>query len=136
MQVLQLLGSGQMDPKTAGLMLYGLQTARANLKNTKFEAEKATDVVIDRHTVDQTCINGPPWFARDFADGVEEGEQGGVAAASGEKVQAEVPSGKVRADKRKRPERAGIEEAPEWVRQVMEGLLSARVAAEARVGAG
>lgn len=103
MQVLRLLGSGQMDPKTAGLMLYGLQTASANLKNTKLEAEKATDVVIDRHTVDQTCINGPQWFARDFADGVEEGEPS-RAAASGEKVQAEVPSGKVRADKRKTPE--------------------------------
>ena len=67
-QVLELLGSGQMDMKMAGLMLYGLQTASANLKNTKFEAEKVTDVVIDRNTVDQTCINGPQWFAKDFAE--------------------------------------------------------------------
>ncbi len=63
MQVLQLLGSGQMEMKMAGLMLYGLQTASANLKNTKFEAEKPTDVVIDRSTVDQTFIIGPQWFA-------------------------------------------------------------------------
>ncbi|MGB0033039.1 MAG: hypothetical protein WA350_07070 [Candidatus Sulfotelmatobacter sp.] len=124
-----------MDPKTAGLKLYGLQTASANLTHTKFEAEKATDVVIDRHSVDQTCINGPQWFARDFADGVEEGEPS-RAAASGEKVQAEVPSGKVRADKRKTPERAGIEEAPEWARDIVRSLLSETTGAEARVGAG
>ncbi len=32
MQVLQLLARGQMDHKTAGLMLYGLQTASCNLR--------------------------------------------------------------------------------------------------------
>ena len=91
MQVLQRLGCGQMDPKTAGLMLYGLQTASANLKNTRFEAEKPTDVVIDRNTVDQTCINGPQWFAREFVDVRKEGakeaeneaETAGVAAGGG-----------------------------------------------------
>ena len=67
MQVLQLLGSGQMDTKTAGLMLYGLQIASSNLRHTTFEAAKPTDVVIDRNTLDQTCLNGPQWFARDFA---------------------------------------------------------------------
>ena len=67
MQVLQLLGSGQMDTKTAGLILYGLQIACSNLRHTSFEAEKPTDVVIDRNTVDRTCLNGPQWFARDFA---------------------------------------------------------------------
>jgi len=67
MQVLQLLGSGQMDTKTAGLMLYGLQIASSNLRHTTFEAQKPTDVVIDRNTLDRTCLNGPQWFARDFA---------------------------------------------------------------------
>lgn len=67
MQVLQLLGSGQMDYKMAGLMLFGLQTASCNLRHTRFEAEQATDVVIDRSTVNQTCLNGPQWFAHDFA---------------------------------------------------------------------
>ena len=84
MRVLQMFARGQMDAKKAGLMLYGLQTASANLKNTKFEAEKVTDVVIDCNSVDQTCINGPQWFARDFAnetEEVEEVEVSGVAAA-------------------------------------------------------
>jgi hypothetical protein len=72
MQVLQLLGSGQMDHKTAGLMLYGLQTASANVRHTDFEAQSPTDVVIDRDTVEQTCINGPQWFKEDFEEEAEE----------------------------------------------------------------
>jgi len=66
MQVLQLLGSGQMDYKMAGLMLHGLQTASANMRNTQFEAENPTDVVIDRDDVNRTCINGPQWYEDDF----------------------------------------------------------------------
>jgi hypothetical protein len=72
MQVLQLLGSGQMDHKTAGLMLYGLQTASANVRHTSFEAQIPTDVVIDRDTVDRTCIDGPQWFEEDFEDEAED----------------------------------------------------------------
>ncbi|MFZ0770473.1 MAG: hypothetical protein WCA49_05755 [Candidatus Sulfotelmatobacter sp.] len=151
MQVLQLLGSGRMDHKTAGLMLYGLQTASANLRHTKFEAEKPTEVVIDRNTVDQTCLNGPQWFARDFADTSEEGENSGAAAASGEPEPAEAGQGesgrvqasrapvgpvKVRTDKRKRPERAGIEEAPDWARNLMQNLLSRLGGAEASIAPG
>ena len=145
MQVLNLLGSGQMDPKTAGLMLYGLQTASANLRHVKFEAEKATDVVIDRNTVDQTCINGPQWFARDFAGQVqeqqeqeEEAEQPAAAASAGqvptepaadeigpEKVRLEkarpdkVRANKIRAGNRKWPERAAAEQVPEWIQRIL-----------------
>jgi hypothetical protein len=149
MQVLNLLGSGQMDPKTAGLMLYGLQTASANLRHVKFEAEKATDVVIDRNTVDQTCINGPQWFARDFADQAqeEEGEKPAAAASAGQvpaepaadKVGPEkarpdkVRANKVRANKRKWPERAPEEQAPEWMQRILQHLPPAT---EARVEAG
>jgi len=144
MQVLNLLGSGQMDPKTAGLMLYGLQTASANLRHVKFEAEKATDVVIDRNTVDQTCINGPQWFARDFADQApeqEEAEKPAAAASAGlvltepaadkigpDKVRSEkarpakVRAHRVRADKRKWPERAAAEQTPEWIQRILTHL--------------
>jgi len=89
MQVLTLLGSGQMDHKTAGLMLYGLQTASGNLRHVKFEAEKPTDVVVDRNTVDQTCINGPQWFARDFAIQEDDQEQEEDQAREQEEVQAQ-----------------------------------------------
>jgi hypothetical protein len=66
MQVLTLIGCGQMDNKTAGLMLYGLQTASCNLRNVKFEPERPTDVVIDRQALKATSINGPQWYEEDF----------------------------------------------------------------------
>jgi hypothetical protein len=88
MQIMQLLGSGQMDHKTAGLMLYALQTASANLRNTRFEASDVTEVVIDRDDVNRTSIGGPQWFEEDFEEEEEGGEgveteveeQGGIAA--------------------------------------------------------
>jgi len=143
MKVLEMLGRGQMDHKTAGLMLYGLQTASSNLKHTKFELEKPTDVVIDRKTVDQTCINGPQWFAREFVDEAVQIEQENAALASGEQipvgsstgearaeeihlanVRAEkIRAAKLRAEKRKRPERAGGEQAPPWVRELLGHLV-------------
>jgi hypothetical protein len=68
MNVMQMLARGQMEVKIAGMLLYGLQTASVNLRYTNFEAEKVTDVVIDRGTVEQTCIHGPQWFAHEFAE--------------------------------------------------------------------
>jgi hypothetical protein len=75
MQIMQLLGSGQMEHKTAALMLYALQTASCNLRNTRFEASEVTDVVIDRDDVHRTSIGGPQWFEEDFEEG-EEAEGG------------------------------------------------------------
>lgn len=76
MNVIQMLGSGTIDHKTAGLMLYALQTASNNLRNTDFEADDVTEVVIDTNTVAATCIDGPQWFEDDFeADGEQDGEE-------------------------------------------------------------
>jgi hypothetical protein len=72
MKVIQMLGCGQMDHKTAGLILYALQTASVNLRNAEFEVEEVTDVVIDRDDVHRTSINGPQWFEEDFEDDAEE----------------------------------------------------------------
>jgi|ERR1700730_5597759 hypothetical protein len=55
-----------MDHKTAGLMLYALQTASINLRNATFEVDEATDVVIDRDDVHRTSLGGPQWFEEDF----------------------------------------------------------------------
>jgi hypothetical protein len=66
MKVVQMLGAGTLDIKTAGMMLYALQTASYNLRHAKFEPEKLTDVVIDEDTVDLTRVQGPQWAARDF----------------------------------------------------------------------
>jgi hypothetical protein len=68
MHVIHLLGSGKMDTKVAGLILYALQTASANMKRINFETGQPTDVVIDQDTLELTCINGPQWFERDFAE--------------------------------------------------------------------
>jgi hypothetical protein len=74
MQVLSLLGCGQMDPKTASLMLRGLRIASLNLRFTNFEANSPTDVVIDRNSVSETWITGQQWYADDF-EAAEEGEE-------------------------------------------------------------
>jgi hypothetical protein len=89
MQVLYLLGCGQIEHKEAGLMLYGLQIASSNLKNTKFEPEKPTDVVIDRKTVDRTCIAGPQWFHREFQEPAAEPEKIAPEKISPEKISPE-----------------------------------------------
>jgi len=69
-EVIQRLAYGRIDHKAAGLMLYALQTAAVNLKNTDFEPETVTDVVIDRGTVAR--MNGPQWFEEDFDEEEEE----------------------------------------------------------------
>jgi hypothetical protein len=121
-------------------------------RHTKFEAETATDVVIDRKTLNQTGINGPQWFMRDFADKVKASENTGVAASS-EKMPAEVSRDKIHRDeahrdkvgqdkirrdkdKRRRPERPGIAEAPDWARNIMRSFLPQTVGAEAGVEPG
>src|SRR5258708_37528513 len=82
MHVVHLLGSGKIDTKVAGLMLYAVQTASINMKRVNFEAAKVTDVVIDQDTLDLTCLNGPQWFDRDFKENA--GEQREAAQARGE----------------------------------------------------
>jgi len=75
MKVIQMLGSGRMDHKTAGLILYALQTASINLRAADFEVEDIGEIVIDRDTVSATCINGPQWFEEDFDDDAEDEDQ-------------------------------------------------------------
>ncbi|HWW13813.1 MAG TPA: hypothetical protein VN310_04055 [Candidatus Dormibacteraeota bacterium] len=74
MKVIQMLGSGRLDHRTAGLMLYALQTASINLRHANFEARFATDVVIDRDDINRTSLGGPQWFEEDFEDESEEQE--------------------------------------------------------------
>jgi hypothetical protein len=122
-----------------------LQTASCNLRHTTFEAQKATDVVIDPKTVDRTCLNGPQWFARDFAGPVQEQKNGVAPVASAEAVQAEASQEEtrqaescrgtfrpaharpdkarpdtIRADKRKRPEPMAVEEGPSLARHLLQ----------------
>ncbi len=68
MQVMRLILSGQLEPKTAGLLLYALQTASSNLSRTNFEPVIKTRVVIDPRTVDQTPLGEDPWCEEDFEE--------------------------------------------------------------------
>jgi hypothetical protein len=92
MQVMQLLATGQMEHRMAGLMLYALQTASANLRNTQFEASDVMDVVIDRGTVGATCIGGPQWEEEDFDEEEEDESEQEVAEQEDDAVE-EVAAG-------------------------------------------
>jgi hypothetical protein len=125
MQVMQLLGTGQMEHKTAALMLYALQTASCNLRNTEFEARDATDVVIDRGDVHRTCMGGPQWFEEDF-----DGEADDVEDEEGEEQEVEQDAG-VKAGAGKPTEHVTTEEARKQVREVVMDWVVETVRAEA-----
>jgi hypothetical protein len=65
MQVMRLIVAGQIDGKTAGLLLYALQTASANLPRVRFEPY-LHDVVLDPKTVDETPLQAHVWDDSDF----------------------------------------------------------------------
>jgi hypothetical protein len=65
MQIMRLIIGGQIEGKTAGLLLYALQTASANLPRTSF-APYLHDVVLDPKTVDETPLSAHIWEDSDF----------------------------------------------------------------------
>jgi hypothetical protein len=68
MQVIHLLLSGRIDSKTAGLLLYALQTASLNLKQTDLEPRAHERVVIDPSSVNETALGENAWDEQDFQD--------------------------------------------------------------------
>jgi hypothetical protein len=81
MQTMRLIVSGQIDPKSAALLLYALQTASFNLRHTTFEPDVITDVVIDRNTMDRSCVGCSQWVTRDFEDEEDEEDEEATAEA-------------------------------------------------------
>jgi hypothetical protein len=73
MQIMRLLLVGQIDGKTAGLLLYALQTASANLGRVGFEPYRH-DVVLDPRTVGEIPLGSSIWEDSDFSDEDEEDE--------------------------------------------------------------
>src|SRR5271169_3249232 len=65
MQIMRLIVAGQIDGKTAGLLLYALQTASSNLPRVRFEP-LMNDVVLDPKTVRETPLSGHIWEEEDF----------------------------------------------------------------------
>jgi len=88
MQVMRLILNGQIDAKTAGLLLYALQTASTNLARTNFEPTIKTRVVIDPRTVNQTPLGEDPWRREDYEEEeyeeADEQEENAEVVAAGE----------------------------------------------------
>ena len=83
MQVMRLLISHQIDHKTAGLLLYALQTASFNLRRTDFEPVVKTKIVIDPTRVDETALGDPQWQNEDFENHEETDEEENEEAENG-----------------------------------------------------
>jgi len=62
---LRLILAKQLAP-TAGLLLYGLQTAALNLKRTRFELLNQTDVVIEPRSVADNPLGEHAWHPSEF----------------------------------------------------------------------
>jgi hypothetical protein len=74
MQIMRLIITGQIDSKSAGLLLYALQTASANLPQLRL-APFRHDVVLDPKSVSDTAFDAPLWRDADFEEDDEaEGE--------------------------------------------------------------
>jgi hypothetical protein len=67
MQIMRLIIAGNIDSKTAGLLLYALQTASGNLQRTKFEP-RMHDVTLDPRSVADTLLGERIWEDEDFEE--------------------------------------------------------------------
>jgi hypothetical protein len=64
MKIIQLLGAGRIDRKSATVMIYALQTAVSNLKNVNFAVSHPDkDLVVHCRESNGRCIGGPQWFS-------------------------------------------------------------------------
>ena len=68
MQIMRLILRGQIDPKSAGLLLYALQTASVNLRHTEFEPRPQTHIVLDPRDVSETPLGERQWDPDDFEE--------------------------------------------------------------------
>jgi len=76
MQITRLLIAGDIDAKTAGLILYALQTASSNLHRTRFEPH-IHDVILDPASVGEIALGAHAWDDSDFAS--EEDDEDEIA---------------------------------------------------------
>jgi hypothetical protein len=81
MQVMRLILTQQIDHKSASLLLYALQTASSNLRQTNF-APFRHDVVLDPRSAAETPLNEHVWQDDDFEDEDENEDQDDKAAAA------------------------------------------------------
>jgi hypothetical protein len=75
MQVMSLILTGHIEHKNAALLLYGLQTASANLRHTHFEPYPR-QVVINLATVGETQLGEDVWRDSDVKEEDDDDEDG------------------------------------------------------------
>src|SRR5438034_3145196 len=66
-QIMRMIVCRQVDTKSAGLLLYALQIASANLRRTRFEPYHK-DVTVDLFRVPERIIADEAWSPADFKD--------------------------------------------------------------------
>ncbi|MFZ0818242.1 MAG: hypothetical protein WAM78_22130 [Candidatus Sulfotelmatobacter sp.] len=71
MQIMRLIIAGHIDGKTAGLLLYALQTASANIRGILFTPYMRS-MVLDPTTVDKTPLGAYIWDDSDFITAEDE----------------------------------------------------------------
>ena len=79
MQIMRLLAAGQLDHKTAGLLLYALQTASFNLRRISFEPIRPTKVLLHPRDAAETPLGEDPWDPSMFEE--EEPDESGEQSA-------------------------------------------------------
>jgi|SRR5580704_10051359 pyruvate/2-oxoglutarate dehydrogenase complex dihydrolipoamide acyltransferase (E2) component len=85
MQIMRLIVAGQIDGKTAGLLLYALQTASANLPRTTFEPYMH-NVVLDLKTVHETPLSAHIWEDSDFSSDEDDDNEEAMLVAAREEA--------------------------------------------------
>jgi hypothetical protein len=88
MQIMRLILTGEIEHKTASLLLYALQTASTNLRSTKFEP-RMHQVILNPRDAAEVPLNSDAWDDADYEE--EEEELDEVESYVQEKVkQAEI----------------------------------------------
>jgi hypothetical protein len=72
MQIMRLLLTGQIEPKTASLLLYALQTASTNLRQTNFKPFVHEVILDPRHAAASPLDETHLWDDEDFEEDEEE----------------------------------------------------------------
>jgi hypothetical protein len=75
-QVAMLVLGGKIDNKQAGLMLYAMQIASANLRRIAAEKPRPAQVVVDAEKVAETPMGMTPWTAKEGGEELEDEEVG------------------------------------------------------------
>jgi hypothetical protein len=74
MDVMRLILSGQIEHKTASLLLYALQTASSNLRRTHFDPSHH-DVILDPRDAAITPLDYRAWEDHEFEDDEADDEE-------------------------------------------------------------